>query len=261
MNRTLRFGSTGNDVAELQKGLNLLSSALAALVADGVYGTKTTGRVKEFQSGHALVPDGVTGPLTWQTFLDLLAQVPPIPPVGALDPRLPLVLLIAQQHFGVVDFQQMVGGRPKGIDFLIEMFSVAAGTTLTDTNFRNPITKVWSQEPWISNPNEQKKSWCGIFCVYCYKKAGFNVSWSLKLGKPSNNFVLSSFSSSFVKNIHAADMGTIATKSHHFLIESVNGTGPTPVLSTIDGNQAFGRITRRNTHRVGTDNFNYYKLS
>jgi hypothetical protein len=270
MNRTLRFGSRGDDVARLQTGLNLMPSVLPRLVSDGVYGAKTTGRVQEFQRGQGLVLDGITGPITWQIFLDLLGQIqqgniPTLPgPVSAVDPRRPIVLMIAQQHFGVVDFQQIVGGRPKGVDFLIEMFRVAAKVTITEANFRNPVTKVWHQEPWVDHPNERKKSWCGIFCVYCYIKAGFNdVWWSLRDGKPrpEMRLKLNSFSSKFVANIQQADIGCVATRQHHFLIESVNGSGPAPGLSTIDGNQGAGRILRRTDHRVLKDNFNYYSIT
>lgn len=266
MNPTLRFGSRGDRVAKLQGGLNLMPSKLPRLVQDGIYGGKTTSRVQEFQRDQGLGPDGITGPLTWQAFLDLLAKVqqgaiPPVPSAGAADPRRFLVLMIAQQHFGVVDFQQMVGGRPKGVDFLIEMFKVAAGVTLTDANFRNPDTHVWNQQPWISNPKEAKKSWCGLFCVYCYKKAGFNASWNLSLGKPVGQVQLNSFSPSFAANIRQADIGCVASKNHHFLIESVTGSGPVPGMTSIDGNQDYGRIERRTSHRVLKDNFNYYSIT
>lgn len=266
MNPTLRFGSRGAAVSKLQGGLNLMPSKLPHLAPDGIYGAKTTSRVREFQQAQKLSSDGVTGPLTWQSLLDLLAKVgpgtiPALPSVGAADPRRAVVLMIAQKHFGEVDFQQMVGGRPKGVDFLIEMFQVAADVKLTAANFQNPSTKVWSQEPWISQPKEAKKSWCGLFCVYCYKKAGFDVKWSLGLGKPVGQIELNGFSPSFAANIRQADIGAVASKNHHFLIESVNGGGPTPSLTSIDGNQEFGRIMRRTSHRVGKDNFNYYSIT
>jgi hypothetical protein len=264
---TLRLGSRGPAVVELQKGLNLMSSTLAPLATDGIYGSKSAARVQEFQRGQQLVPDGVTGPLTWDAFLTMLANIqkgiPPVPatPPGVPDPRRAMALIIAQQRFGAVDFQHMVGGRPKGIDFLKEMFQVAANVKLTDANFRQGGSGSWHWEPWVSHPNEQKKSWCGIFCVYCYKKAGFNVSWDLARGGPSGQVKLNQFSSSFVSNIRQADIGAVGTRNHHFLIESVDGSGPTPGLTTIDGNLTFGRIMRRQTHRVGKDNFNYYSVS
>jgi len=266
MNPTLRFGSRGEPVAQLQTGLNQLPTTLPRLTPDGIYGSRTISRVQEFQRGQSLAPDGITGPLTWNAFLTLLAKVqkgvPPIPatPPGVPDPRRALVLTVAQQHFGAVDFQQLIGGRPKGVDFLIEMFKVAANVNLTDANFRDAGGFGWHWEPWVSHPAEVKKSWCGIFCVYCYKKAGFNVSWNLSRGGPEGQVKLNTFSSSFVSNIRKADIGAVASRNHHFLIESVDGTGPAPGLTTIDGNQTFGRIMRRTTHRVGQDNFNYYSV-
>ncbi len=270
MRRTLRYGSRGPDVAELQNGLNLLASTLAPLNADGIYGAKTTARVRELQGGNALVADGITGPNTWQLFLDLLAKaqkggvpIGPQPPAPVVDVLRPLVLTIAQQHFGAVDFQQLQGGRPRGLDFLKEMFQVAAGVQLSDANFIDPATKAWTQQPWIDSPTEQRKSWCGLFCVYCYRMAGLNVSWSLALGKPIGPIQLNTYSTRFVSNIKQADIGCVASANHHFLIEELEGGGPTPAMSSIDGNQDWGRILRRSTatgdaHRVLHDNFNYY---
>lgn len=268
MNRVLRYGSTGDDVAKLQQGLNLLPSTLEKLQPDGHYGPKTTSRVKEFQGANGLVPDGITGPLTWELFLRLLQQVqaggiPVVPelPKSAADALRPLVLAIAQQHIGRVDFSVMIGGKPKGLDFLIEMFRVAANVTLTEANFRKNGTGNWHWKPWIGLPS-QEKSWCGIFVVYCYRKAGLDASWNIGAGKPAGRVKLSSWSPQFATSICAADMGCVATQSHHFLIESVDGTGPAPTLTTIDGNQTWGRIERKSSfHKVGKDNFNYYQLN
>lgn len=272
MRPTLRYGSRGDAVVELQKGLNMLASKLAPLNPDGIYGSKTTSRVRELQSTHALVPDGIAGPNTWQVVMELLAKVQqggipiaPQLPGAAVDALRPIVLTIAQQHLGAVDFGVIVGGRPKGIDFLIEMFQVAANVTLTDENFIDPKTKAWTQEPWIDSPTEKRKSWCGLFCVYCYRKAGLNVTWSLKAGRPLGRVRLNTFSSHFVANIKQADIGCVAHINHHFLIESVDGSGPAPSLTTLDGNQWWGRILRvpnasTQAHRVGTDNFNYYSI-
>jgi hypothetical protein len=120
----------------------------------------------------------------------------------------------------------------KGLNML------ASNVTLTEENFIDPSTKAWTQEPWIDNPAEKRKSWCGLFCVYCYRKA----------------------------DIRHADIGVVARKNHHFLIESVDGSGPAPGLTTIDGNQWWGRILRvpnasTPAHRVLLDNFNYYSIT
>jgi hypothetical protein len=60
--RTLRRGSTGDDVRWLQALLNRMT--LHALVPDGVFGPRTESALKSFQQAHYLVSDGVFGPLT-----------------------------------------------------------------------------------------------------------------------------------------------------------------------------------------------------
>ena len=54
---TLKYGSRGAAVAELQRRLGLS--------ADGVFGPRTRAAVVAFQRSHGLVADGVVGPRTW----------------------------------------------------------------------------------------------------------------------------------------------------------------------------------------------------
>ena len=63
--RTLRRGSRGEDVTDLQTRLNAADAADPALVTDGIFGRLTQAAVREYQSTHDLVPDGIVGPLTW----------------------------------------------------------------------------------------------------------------------------------------------------------------------------------------------------
>jgi hypothetical protein len=259
------FGSIGNEVRKLQEGLNTLPSQLAKLVADGQFGPKTQGRVKEFQSKSGLVADGIVGPLTWEKLLALLAQasqggVPVMPAMNAsvFDALRPLVLTIAQQHMGKVDFSQMVLGRPRGIDFIKEVFQFAANVPLTDANFVN-AKGAWDPIPWVGLKTQQK-SWCGIFAAYCYRKAGIPVSWDIGKGGPVGPIELRKFGPDFASSIKPGDIGAVATQNHHFLIETV-GPGALPKMESIDGNTEFGRIQRRNKHKVGTDNFNYYRFT
>jgi hypothetical protein len=63
--RTLRRGSRGEDVTDLQNRLNTAGSADPALAPDGIFGRLTQAAVREYQSTHDLVPDGIVGPLTW----------------------------------------------------------------------------------------------------------------------------------------------------------------------------------------------------
>lgn len=267
MPATLAFGSMGPLVKQLQESLNRLATQLPRLTPDGQFGPKTRGRVMELQSSNQLPADGIVGPMTWELLARLLQQVadggvPVLPGMKAstFDALRPLVLTIAQMHMGKVDFSQMIGGRPRGIDFVKEVFQFAANQTLTDANFRANGTGGWMPTPWIG-VHGQVKSWCGIFAVYCYRKAGIPVRWDLGVGGPVGPIRLRTFSPGFAALLKPGDIGGVATKNHHFLIETIHGTGPVPKLTTIDGNTDFGRIERRDKHRVSTDNFNAYEFT
>lgn len=266
MPATLSYGSFGPLVKELQTGLNQLVSQLPRLTVDGQFGPRTRGRVQEFQSDNQLVPDGIVGPLTWDVLVQLLQQVAQggVPVMPGMTPSVfdalrPLVLLVAQQHMGQVDFSQLTSGRPKGIDFIKEVFDFAAGVKLTDTNFREGGTGDWIATPWVDNP-VQKKSWCGIFAVYCYRKAGIPVTWNVGKGRVDGPLRIRSSGAGLAAQLKPGDIGAVATRSHHFLIESVIGSGALPRISSIDANTEFGRIQRRTSHKVGLDNFNAYEF-
>lgn len=83
----LRYGSAGPQVVQLQEFLNKLPSQLPALETDGKYGPKTLVRVKEFQATNKLAADGIVGPVTMATILELLKNLgglvtPPPTPTG-----------------------------------------------------------------------------------------------------------------------------------------------------------------------------------
>ena len=63
MHTTLRRGSKGDEVRELQLALYRLVSD--KLEIDGVFGAKTEAAAREFQTRHGLAVDGIVGPLTW----------------------------------------------------------------------------------------------------------------------------------------------------------------------------------------------------
>ena len=65
---TLRYGSTGAAVADLQARLND-AGATPILVEDGLFGIATYSAVLVFQKQHGLSVDGVVGPLTWAALL------------------------------------------------------------------------------------------------------------------------------------------------------------------------------------------------
>lgn len=60
----LRIGSRGPGVAAVQSQLNALLMPSPKLVADGVFGMKTSQAVKQFQQRRGLTADGIVGPKT-----------------------------------------------------------------------------------------------------------------------------------------------------------------------------------------------------
>jgi peptidoglycan hydrolase-like protein with peptidoglycan-binding domain len=56
--RTLRYGSTGHDVARVQRRLGV--------AADGIFGPITQAAVRRFQRHHDHRATGVVGPRTWR---------------------------------------------------------------------------------------------------------------------------------------------------------------------------------------------------
>ncbi|WP_421655247.1 peptidoglycan-binding domain-containing protein [Leptothermofonsia sp. ETS-13] len=74
---TLKPGSKGNDVTELQATLKLLGFYNGAV--DGVYGQTTVNAVYSFQQAAGLDADGIAGPATW-------GRLFPTTPVAAPPP-------------------------------------------------------------------------------------------------------------------------------------------------------------------------------
>ena len=68
--RTLRYGSKGTDVKQLQKALNELK--FGYLIPDGKYGTNTKKAVIAFQRKYSLELDGIVGPITRAKIAELL---------------------------------------------------------------------------------------------------------------------------------------------------------------------------------------------
>ena len=64
--RTLSYGSSGEEVKELQKSLNNMGYSLDV---DGKFGTKTQNAVKSYQKNNGLSVDGIVGNNTWASLL------------------------------------------------------------------------------------------------------------------------------------------------------------------------------------------------
>jgi peptidoglycan hydrolase-like protein with peptidoglycan-binding domain len=91
---TLRQGSTGASVRELQQKLND-RGAVPPLKIDGIFGPLTHAAVVQFQqthqdsSGKTLTPDGVVGTQTWETLDSSPSPVPPSPVPPSPEPPSP----------------------------------------------------------------------------------------------------------------------------------------------------------------------------
>ena len=66
---TIRRGSKGDAVREVQRILNAWYPGLSRLAVDGDFGPATEARVKYMQSRAGLAVDGIVGPNTWRRLL------------------------------------------------------------------------------------------------------------------------------------------------------------------------------------------------
>lgn len=110
----LSIGSFGGEVRTLQSALNMLSpTALPRLAEDGIFGSKTRARVREFQRGNGLVDDGVVGKLTRQAIelaLKLLGGLQPVPPIAkAVRPITQAILGVGGANHLVEQFLPSIG--------------------------------------------------------------------------------------------------------------------------------------------------------
>ena len=68
---TIRRGSKGETVAEMQGVLERLGYDLGSCGVDGDFGRMTEKAVKAFQKDHGLKTDGICGPRTWKELMNL----------------------------------------------------------------------------------------------------------------------------------------------------------------------------------------------
>ena len=68
---TIRRGSKGETVAEMQGVLELLGYDLGSCGVYGYFGRMTEKAVKAFQKDHGLKTDGICGPKTWKELMNL----------------------------------------------------------------------------------------------------------------------------------------------------------------------------------------------
>jgi len=85
---TLRKGSKGEYVKELQKGLQKLGYDLGSCGVDGDFGRATKAAVRAFQADRGLKIDGICGPATWAA-LDSPSSEPTPEPITLYTVHIP----------------------------------------------------------------------------------------------------------------------------------------------------------------------------
>lgn len=232
----LQYGSVGPFVSKLQGWLNLLPSALSPLGVDGIFGPKTTGRVKEFQRDNNLQQDGQVGPMTWAEAEEL---------VGKLfnDPTLGKRLRVA----GVARVEAQLGSHVA--------MKVGAGVDPADPRgrqFRKGYERVLQYFQGVLSPSqfqgarddvihlttagklEPCKHWCGIFALWAIRTAQVPVGlWDLHNGGIS---LVKGFKNT--NRPRVGDVGFVNNgKEHHvLLLEDPFVDGFERKIRTVEGN-------------------------
>ncbi|MCX2432336.1 GH25 family lysozyme [Pedobacter sp. GR22-10] len=121
--QTLSIGSAGSEVFMLQRALSFLNYSL---VIDGNFGPGTQAAVRQFQTDHQLVADGIAGPATWAVLDNLVPQGMDISHFNGLinfaqlSPHIQFVYCKASQGAGFKDAtlsSNMASIRQQGLIF------------------------------------------------------------------------------------------------------------------------------------------------
>lgn len=113
MPETLRIGSQGPAVSDLQTKLNASAKPNPPLDVDGIFGPKTEGAARQFQRMKGLGVDGIVGPKTWEALGGtatgvLVKSEPPPAPVPILDGQ--VSVYSANEDYGVTPKIYYVNG-------------------------------------------------------------------------------------------------------------------------------------------------------
>ena len=90
---TLRRGSQGSEVTNLQNILLQLGYSVGSTGADGDFGGNTDGAVMQFQQANGLIANGIVDPNTWNALCSALSNSSPVPPVPSIVPTVAPTLI------------------------------------------------------------------------------------------------------------------------------------------------------------------------
>ena len=251
---TLRRGSVGQYVRNLQSALNLWSKSITPLLSiDGIFGSKTDGKVREYQRGNNLLCDGIVGAMTWGALSVLLQQIAQISNRdNTAGDRIVTAAKRALNLWGwpaVVQRNNMSSAiaaaycadptdpkRPRqGGVALATIFQGAGMYTANCFTITAEAERQWQNQTdagqrWRNQ--HDLPAWCGIFCYFVYFFAGINTGGWLN---HSNNIKSGKFRTiSGAENAFKGCIGNITKGNHHFIVTK-NLPKESKILS-IDGN-------------------------
>ncbi len=247
---TLRMGSIGQHVRNLQSALNLWPKSISnQLNPDGIFGPKTDAKVREYQRGNHLACDGIVGSMTWGALAVLLQQALQAANLGdrivaaanrALNlwgwptdvrPNKMLPYIAAAYCADPQD-----SSRPRqGAVGLATIFQGAGIYSLKCLSISTKAVTQWqnqTNEGQIWRNQNDLPAWCGIFCYFVYSFAGINIGgWS---NHKSNVVGRKLRTINGPENAFKGCIGNITKGNHHFIVTD-NLPGESRILS-IDGN-------------------------
>ena len=129
---TLKNGSTGDGVMELQSFLN--ASLGLSLAVDGAMGPMTVAAVIQWQTANGLVPDGLVGPMT-KAAMNAVAPAAPSAPVAPAVPSMP-----SASASGLGTATLKVGSSGESVKVLQALLNSALGLSLSVDGQFGPMT-------------------------------------------------------------------------------------------------------------------------
>jgi Putative peptidoglycan binding domain len=269
MRTTLRYASRGPDVELVQCVLNAWNEDLTPLAVDGIYGPKTTARVKSFQGSEGLGADGVVGPNTWGALEPLIEAfensfVAAVPPPAAEQQARDRIVAWAQFELSFFGWRAAVDApgplnlrirstvcadpasplRPRqGGIHLAQIFHGAghpkAPSCLSISQAAETFYK-GKDDPTKQNQIDLP-DWCGIFALHLYRMAGLKLRpWPLHNTTMEKNAELQPYvpqNGQLAKTIRKGDIGVLdgiraGGRNHHFVVTDVSDTA----VTSVDGN-------------------------
>ena len=178
--KTLRQGSTGEDVISLQQ---LLSEYGYLVRVDGIFGTQTHEAVCNFQKEAKLVADGIVGPKTWLALNGLACEVA-LPDYAfaakTLDVEIAAIRAVHQVEAGGSS-GFLPDGRPvilfEGHIFWEQLKRFGFDPTRFQEGNKDILFPVWNQKSYQGGTAEYDR--LNRACVINHKAALMSASWGM----------------------------------------------------------------------------------